>query len=73
MEHLLHLLILVGLTRGPLGIPGIPGIRLFGVAVESKWAFLLLVVVLAALVFVAIRKLTASSFGRTLRALSEDD
>jgi len=63
----------MGLTRGPLGIPGIPGIRLFGVAVESKWAFLLLVVVLAALIFVAIRKLTASSFGRTLRALSEDD
>ena len=63
----------MGLTRGPLGIPGIPGIRLFGIAVEGKWEFLLLVAVLAALIFVAIRKLTASSFGRTLRALSEDE
>ncbi|MCL2104064.1 MAG: branched-chain amino acid ABC transporter permease [Kiritimatiellaeota bacterium] len=63
----------MGLTRGPLGIPGIPGIRLFGMAVESKVAFLLLVAVLAALIFVAIRKLTTSSFGRTLRALSEDE
>jgi len=63
----------MSLTRGPLGIPGIPGIRLFGMAVESKPVFLLLVVLLAALVFLAIKKLTNSSFGRTLRALSEDE
>jgi len=63
----------MSLTRGPLGIPGIPGIRLFGMAVESKSAFLILVASLAALVFFAIKKLTDSSFGRTLRALSEDE
>ena len=63
----------MSLTRGPLGIPGIPGIKLFGMAVESKWAFLLLVIVLAALIFLAMKKMTASSFGRTLRALSEDE
>jgi len=61
------------LTRGPLGIPGIPGIQLMGIAVEGKPAFLLLVVVLAALAFLAVKKLTDSSFGRTLRALSEDE
>ena len=61
------------LTRGPLGIPGIPGIRLLGVAVESKPAFLLLVFILVTLIFFVIKKLTDSSFGRTLRALSEDE
>jgi branched-chain amino acid transport system permease protein len=60
------------LTRGPLGIPGIPGIRLFGTAIESKWAFLLLTVCFVALIFLFLKLLTDSSFGRTLRALSED-
>lgn len=63
----------MSLTRGPLGIPGIPGIRLFGIAVESKEAFLLLVLLFAALIFFAVKRLTDSSFGRTLRALSEDE
>jgi len=63
----------MSLTRGPLGIPGIPGISLFGVAVGSKWAFLLLVSVFAAVIFLFLKKLTGSAFGRTLRALSEDE
>jgi branched-chain amino acid transport system permease protein len=61
----------MGLTRGPLGIPGIPGIRLFGAAVEGKPAFLLLVLACAGLVFAAVRRLTGSAFGRALWALSE--
>ena len=61
------------LTKGPLGIPGIPGISLFGVEIESKWAFLLLTLAFVALIFFLLQKLTGSSFGRTLRALSEDE
>ena len=63
----------MSLTRGPLGIPGIPCISLFGIAVESKWAFLLLVTVFVAVIFLFLKKLTDSAFGRTLRALSEDE
>jgi branched-chain amino acid transport system permease protein len=63
----------MSLTRGPLGIPGIPGISLFGIAIESKWTFLLLTLVFTLLMFFFLQKLTASSFGRTLRALSEDE
>jgi branched-chain amino acid transport system permease protein len=63
----------MSLTNGPLGIPGIPGIRLFGVEIESKWAFLLLTLVFVALIFLFLKRLTSSSFGRTLRALSEDE
>jgi len=64
---------LMSLTRGPLGIPGIPSIQLFGIGIESKPAFLLLTLFFAALTFYFLKKLTGSSFGRTLRALSEDE
>jgi branched-chain amino acid transport system permease protein len=41
----------MSLTKGPLGIPGIPGISLFGFAIASKWSFLLLTLAFAALIF----------------------
>lgn len=63
----------MSLTKGPLGIPGIPCIHLFGIAIESKTAFLFLTIFFVALVFFFLKKLTDSSFGRALRALSEDE
>ncbi|GHU88115.1 branched-chain amino acid ABC transporter permease [Bacteroidia bacterium] len=63
----------MSLTNGPLGIPGIPGMQLFGIDIESKWAFLLLTIFFVALIFFFLKKLTGSSFGLTLRALSEDE
>lgn len=63
----------MSLTKGPLGIPGIPGIRLFDICIESKWAFLLLTLTFVTMIFFFLKKLTGSSFGRTLRALSEDE
>lgn len=61
------------MTKGPLGIPGIPSIQIFGIAIESKIAFLLVTLFFALLVFLFLKKLTDSSFGRTLLALSEDE
>ena len=63
----------MSLTRGPLGIPGIPRIQFFGIGIENKWAFLLLTLFFVALIFFFLKKLTGSSFGRSLRALSEDE
>jgi len=63
----------MSLTRGPLGIPGIPGIQLFDIRIENKPVFLLLTLSFAALLFFFLKKLTGSSFGRILRALSEDE
>lgn len=60
-------------TNGPLGISGIPTISLFGVPLESKWAFLALSVVLTALVWFILHNIMKSPFGRVLRALSEDE
>lgn len=61
------------LTRGPLGIPGIPSFKIFGFAFESKLSFLLLSVFFTALVWFILRNITNSPFGRMLRALSEDE
>jgi branched-chain amino acid transport system permease protein len=63
----------MSLTRGPLGISGIPSIKLLGIGIENKWPFLFLTLSFAALIFFFLKKLTSSSFGRTLRALSEDE
>ncbi len=60
-------------TNGPLGISGIPTISLFGISLESKWAFLTLSVVLTALVWFILHNIMKSPFGRVLRALSEDE
>jgi len=63
----------MSITRGPLGILGIPNIQIFCIRVESKWAFLLLTFSFVFLIFFFLKKITGSSFGRTLRALSEDE
>jgi branched-chain amino acid transport system permease protein len=61
------------LTRGPLGIPGIPSIHLLGFPVEGKLPFLALTLFFAAAVYWLLSYLTRSSFGRLLRSLSEDE
>jgi len=61
------------LTRGVFGIPGIPHIHIFGIGVESRLSFLILTLLLAGLIFYLLRWLTSSSFGRTLKALCEDE
>ena len=61
------------LTNGPLGIPGIPSLSIFGFIFSSKISFLLLTLVLTAIVFLVIRNITKSPFGRILIGLSEDE
>lgn len=63
----------MGLTNGPLGIPGIPSLSIFGFAFESKISFLILTLFFTTLVFLILRNITKSPFGRVLIALSEDE
>lgn len=62
-----------GLTRGPIGLSGIPPLSLFGIELESAesvyWFALAVLVVLAALQF----RLLGSHLGRVLRAVRDDD
>lgn len=63
----------MSLTNGPLGIPGIPALTIFGFAFHSKLSFLLLTLALTAIVFYLLRNVVRSPFGRILIALSEDE
>jgi branched-chain amino acid transport system permease protein len=61
------------LTNGPMGIPGIPPLSILGFVFSSKISFLLLTLVLTAIVFIVLRNISKSPFGRILLALSEDE
>lgn len=61
------------LTRGPLGIPGIPRPSLFGFTFSENIWFLVLSTACALIVYLVCRHITHSSFGRVLKAIREDD
>lgn len=61
------------LTRGPLGIPGIPRPSLFGFTFSENIWFLVLSVVFLILIYSICRFITNSSFGRVLKAIREDE
>lgn len=63
----------VAVTRGPMGLPGIPGFSIFGTQLSSVWAYLVLVAVFVALTYFVIRRITESPFGRILRGIREDE
>ncbi|WP_163340353.1 branched-chain amino acid ABC transporter permease [Desulfopila sp. IMCC35008] len=59
------------LTRGPMGIPGIPRIELMGLAGNS--VTLLIVFLLTLFSLLCIRVILLSPFGRTLKLIREDE
>lgn len=61
------------LTRGPMGLPGIPKPRVLGVAFESYAAFLVPTAVVTALCCLAAWRLAQAPYGRVLRAMREDE
>ena len=63
----------IDLTRGPLGIPGIPRPSLFGWAIRSHVGFFVMSIVLAMLAYTVVGRIAASPFGRVLRAIREDE
>jgi len=63
----------VSLTRGPLGLPGIPGFSFFGVALASILSYLILVTVFVLVTYTVLWRTVNSPFGRVLRAIREDE
>lgn len=63
----------MSVTRGPLGIPGIPSISFFGMSLDSKLSFLLLSLFFVALVWFVLKNISKSGFGKALIAISEDE
>ncbi len=64
---------LQSVTRGPLGIPGIPRPEFFGLSfIQNHW-FIVLTAILAVCIFVLLKKLVSSPFGHIIRAIREDE
>jgi branched-chain amino acid transport system permease protein len=63
----------VSLTRGPMGLPGIPSFFLFGLEFNNVWIYLVLVLVFVGITYLAIRNITKSPFGRVLTGIREDE
>lgn len=63
----------VDLTRGPLGIPGIPMASLFGFNIDNHWKFLILSAIFAFLAYLLLHKLVNSPYCRVLKAIREDE
>ena len=61
------------LTGGPMGLPGIPRPSLTGAGVESLPKFLVLTFGLGIFVFLFMRRLAGSPFGRALKVIREDE
>jgi branched-chain amino acid transport system permease protein len=64
----------VGLTRGPLGLPGIPKFEIFGYVIHpSNVSYFILAFLVMVLTVFIINRLVKSPFGRVLRAIREDE
>jgi len=61
------------LTRGPLGIPGIPRPSIFGLTFSSNLSFLILALVIGLVIYGLCNFITNSSFGRVLKSIREDE
>jgi branched-chain amino acid transport system permease protein len=60
-------------TRGPMGISGIPGFSLFHYHLSSMGSYLALVLLFVLITSIVIVRLVTSPFGRVLRAIRDDE
>ena len=63
----------VSLTRGPLGIPGLPAPTLFGYAFSTTRSFYYIALVFGVLALAFLYLLGTSRIGRTLRAIKQNE
>ncbi len=63
----------VSLTKGPMGLPGIPGFSLFGYELKEVWQYLLLILFFVAVTYIFLSLLVNRPFGRVLKGIREDE
>lgn len=61
------------LTRGPLGIPGIPRPTIFGYTFNDNFSLLLLILPITFVIWLIIYRLVNSPFGKILETIREND
>src|SRR3989344_1546036 len=62
----------ISLTRGPLGLPGIPKPNLFGFTF-SGFSYLILVLFFLLITYLFVRYIVNSPYGRVLKSIREDE
>ena len=63
----------VSLTRGPMGLPGIPSFSLFGYEITKTWQYLIIVLIFALITLFILKRIVNSPFGRVLKSIREDE
>jgi len=63
----------MSLTRGPLGLPGIPKPVIFGISFSSNFSFMILTAIIALASYCIIKKIISSPFGKALEAVRDDE
>lgn len=63
---------LTEVTRGSMGLPGIPSPRLFGIDLDTPWRLLAVIAGVLGIVAVIAWRVGYSPYGRVLRALKDD-
>jgi branched-chain amino acid transport system permease protein len=61
------------LTRGPLGLPGIPKPKFLGFNFSDNFSFLILTFVIALISYLIIRRIITSPLGKVLEATRDDE
>jgi len=61
------------LTRGPLGLPGIPKPNILGFTINSNLSFLIFVVIVGIISYLTILRITKSRFGKVLEGIRDDE
>lgn len=74
-SEIIRLVILnwVSFTRGPMGLPGIPPITLFGFRFANNIPYYFFMLVFCVIVVILMRHIINSSYGRDLRAIRDDE
>ncbi len=62
-----------GLTRGPLGLPGIPRPEFFGYQFSTNQSYVFLYLIILAIVLIITETYVKSPFGRLLKTIREDE
>jgi len=63
----------VSVTRGPMGLPGIPQFSIFGFTLDEVWLYFILVIIFVLITIFIFRRIVFSPFGRVLKSIREDE
>ena len=63
----------VAVTRGPMGLPGIPLYSVFGYQLSEMWQYFILIIICVLITLLILRRIVNSPFGRVLRSIREDE